>query len=268
MKSRLILILTCWLCFGTHVVRAQEPVLSDSIGGFSGKFTTDPIGNLYLYHKGDLTRFTPEGLETNKYSRRDYGDIGYVDALNPMKVLVVYPEFSRAVVLDASLSQQSDIHLSFQGIPYVRLVCLSRESGFWFYDPMGRKLIHMNDQLDFIAEGTPLYQVSDHKIEQEPTFLSDSGDWLILYIPGHGILVFDRYGTYFKTIREEGVLKNIRAFGNDVIWQHQSGMTRYNIKTGASSSMTLPPDLPDIDCRVEGNRMYIRSGDVLKIYSF
>ena len=244
----------------------QTPVFLDSINGFKGNFTTDPLGNFYLFNKGDLTRFTPEGIEVNRYSRRDYGDIGYVDALNPMKVLVVYPEFSRAIVLDAALSQQTDIQLSFPGIPFVKLICLSRESGFWFYDPMGRKLIKMDDQHNFIAEGTPLIQVSDQELD--PSYLSDSGDWLVLYVPGYGILIFDRYGTYFKTIRETESLKNIRAFGNEIVWQNSNGMTRQNIKTGASSSMTLPPDQPESDCRVEGNKMYIRTGDVLKIYSF
>ena len=111
-------------------IHAQEYKLVHTVScSADASFTTDPIGNFYIYIKGDITKFNSDGIETARYSSREYGDISYVDATNSLKVLVVFKEFSKAILLDAALSPQATMDLSFPGIPYVNFICTSRESG-------------------------------------------------------------------------------------------------------------------------------------------
>lgn len=229
-------------------------------------FTTDPLGNIYVFSKGDLTRYTSSGTENNRYSSRAYGDISYVDASNPMKILVVFPAFSKAVLLDSYLAVQSEINLTFAGIPFVELICPSREGGFWIFDPALRRLRRMNDQLMFTAEGSPVDQVNNDALQFSRIY--ESGDWIILESQGFGILVFDRYGTYYKTILIPGLNRHLQVNGDEVLYKEGDKMEMVDLRTGINREFTIPGDESPGACRVEGNRIFIRTGNTLKIYSY
>jgi hypothetical protein len=231
----------------------------------SGKFTTDPIGNSYIYNKGDITKYNKEGYETARYSTREFGDITYVDASNPLKVLVVFREFSKAVVLDASLAANATIDLTFPGIPYVNVICSSRETGYWITDPVMKQIRKINDQLSIVADGTPYRQVTVSEID--PMYLVDSGDWIVLVARGYGLLVFDRFGTYYKTVQ---VIPDapVQASGDEILFKEGTGMVKISIRTGKTDKFLLPENHTDDVCRVEGNRIFIKSMNTLKIYGY
>ncbi len=231
----------------------------------TGNFTTDPIGNSYIYSKGDITKYNKEGFETARYSTRDFGDITYVDATNPMKILVVFKEFSKAVVLDASLAPNATIDLSFPGIPYVNVICSSREQGYWITDPVMKQIRKINDQLSIIADGTPYRQVTSSEIDG--IYLVDSGDWIVLVARGYGLMVFDRFGTYFKTIQMLPDMP-VQANGDDILYKENNGMVKISIRTGKISRFLLPENHLNDACRVEGNRIFIKTLNTLKIYSY
>jgi hypothetical protein len=247
-------------------LHAQDYKLVHTVScNLDADFTTDPIGSFYIYSKGDITKFNTDGIETARYSSREYGDIGYVDATNPLKVLVVFKEFSKAIVLDAALSPQVTIDLSFPGIPYVNVICTSREDGYWIVDPVSNQIRKINDQLSIVLDGTPFRQVSSNQIE--PFYLTDSGNWLIMNTTGFGLLVFDRFGTYYKTIQDIPALP-VQAFGHELLYKENDVMTKMDIRTGQSNHFLLPENKGDDICRVEGNRIFLKSQNLLKIYSY
>jgi len=262
MKSQLIFL---FLLFFSAQLPAQEYKLLVTIPCTGGTFTTDPLGNCYIFIKGDIFKFNTDGLETARFSSREYGDISYVDASNPLKILVVFKEFSTAVVLDASLSPHATIDLSFPGIPYVNVICTSREDGYWIVDPVAKQVRKINDQLAIVLDGTPFRQVSDNEIES--LYLVDSGNWLVMNKTGFGVLIFDRFGTYYKTINDIPAVP-VQAMGHEIMYKEKSGMMKLDITTGKTDHFLLPENSQEDACRVEGNRIFLKSTNSLKIYSY
>ena len=264
MRNYLIIILILF-SFQNEVLSQQyQPV--QIIQNFEGNYTTDPLGNIYRYTRGDIVKYDLNGIQAGSFSSRDYGDISYIDASNPMKILVVYEKFSKALVLDAGLSANFTIDLIFPGSPIISLICISTEEGYWIYDPIGMQLKRINSQLTIISEGTSLRQISESTIE--PKQIYDSGQWLILNAPGFGILIFDRYGTYFKTLKADTVAEIQIRNMDEIMYKEETVMASTNIKTGEIKKFTLPDNMPQDHCRVESNRIFVKTENTLKIYSY
>jgi len=261
---RIILLITS-LIFYFNPAAAQDYKLLFTVTSSAGEFTTDPLGNFYVFNKGDITKYSAEGYETARFSSREFGDISYVDATNPLKVLVVFKEFSRALILDASLSTQVSINLSFPGIPYVNNICTSRESGYWIVDPVSKQLHKINEQLDIVSEGTPFRQISSS--DSEAYFICDSGNWIIVNTKTTGVLVFDRFGTYYKSLPDIPPVP-LQASGHEILYKDDDGMIKVDIRTGKSDHFLLPPNEPEDACRVEGNHIFLKTDNLLKIYSY
>lgn len=261
---RLLLLLIVFLSY-TIQTYSQEYLLKAEISIPEGFFTTDPMGNVLVYHKGDITKFSPLGMELARFSTRDFGDISHVDASNPQKILVVFSDFSKAVILDASLGRNASFDLTFDGIQLVKAICSSRESGYWYFDPAEKRLKKIDDQLNVTIEGTTLRQVTDEPVE--PTILYDSGNWLIMNAPDFGFLIFDRFGTYFKTIKPSGS-GDFQAINDEILFKENDKMCSVNIKTGVHKHFILPENEAADICRVEGQRIFLLQKNILKIYSF
>ncbi len=264
MKWSADIILTV-LFFTAFQSQGQNYSLIKKIESAGSKFTTDHLGNIYLYKSGDVSRYNASGDPTGIYSSRDFGDISYIDATNPMKVLVVFAKFAKVVVLDNGLSANTSFDLALPGITDISLICSSRESGYWIFDPSNRKLVRMNEQLSIISEGTPWRQISDKPLK--PVQILDSGNWLVVQDTTHGFLVFDRYGTYYKTVNAESK-GGFQVSNDEILYKKGTGMLSVNIKSGIVNHFLLPQNQPDDECRVENKRIYLHDKDSLNIFSY
>jgi hypothetical protein len=262
MKKLLLFIL--FILF-TTISYSQKYTFIQSVEIGDNFFTTDPLGNIYIYNSGDIFKINQENTPQGRFSSREYGNVGFVDASNPLKILAVFPDFSKAVFLDATLSANSIIDLQFPGIPFVSLICSSKENGFWIFDPQEKRLRKFNDQLTVTIEGTPLRQITDQQVE--PVYMVDGGNWIILNAPSYGIIVFDRFGTYYKTIAP-GTTQQVQVREDQVIYQVDDHIVLTDLKTGAIKNITLPETAAVSSCRVEGNLVFVKSGGLLNIYSY
>lgn len=246
-------------------IKAQEYTLKGEINNIEGKFTTDPLGNIYIYNKGDITKFNSDGIEISRFSTREFGDISSVDASNPMKVMVVFSDFSKVMILDASLGKNSSLDLSYPGFQLVKIICSSRESGYWIFDPIDKRLKKITDQLEISGEGTQLRQITEEPLT--PLYLFDSGKWLIMSVPEYGFLVFDRFGTYYKTFKSPN--KSVfQANGDEILFKENNKMCLINIKSGITQYFILPENDPEDQCRVEGKQIFLMRKNSLKIFSY
>ena len=84
--------------------------------------------------ENQLLQFDQKGKPKANYSENNLGALRFVDAGNPMKVLVFYPDFARLILLDSKLSPQSTIDLRELKINQPLTACNSKENGYWVYD--------------------------------------------------------------------------------------------------------------------------------------
>src|SRR5205085_9497634 len=88
-------------------------------------FTTDNLGNVYVVSENILLQFDNNGKPLNHYDEKNLGRLIRIDADNPLKLLVFYPDFAQINILNSQLALQSTIQLRGIGIEQPALICNS-----------------------------------------------------------------------------------------------------------------------------------------------
>src|SRR5436190_13567133 len=60
-------------------------------------FTSDNLGQAYVVVENQLLQFDSNGKPVANYSEKNLGNLRFVDASNPMKILLFYPDFARVI---------------------------------------------------------------------------------------------------------------------------------------------------------------------------
>jgi hypothetical protein len=55
----------------------------------------DAFGNIYVINNDEIIKYNVDGVLQKKFSTKRYGKIDFVDAMNPLKVLVYYKDFQQ-----------------------------------------------------------------------------------------------------------------------------------------------------------------------------
>ncbi|OFY84420.1 MAG: hypothetical protein A3K10_04215 [Bacteroidetes bacterium RIFCSPLOWO2_12_FULL_31_6] len=116
-----------------------------------------------------------------------------------MKIVVFFRDFSKIVVLDNTLTQQGGVlDLNEVSLEETSLVCTSYNNGIWYYNPLKFQLTRLEHATKNVNSSANISNILNKNIQ--PNFLVEFNNKLYLNDPINGILVFDIYGTYLKTI--------------------------------------------------------------------
>src|ERR1044071_2201469 len=79
--------------------------------------TTDYLQNAYVINsQNSLVKFDSAGNKLFTYNSTRRGQLKFVDATNPLKLILSYPDFGDVVMLDNTLSEVGVISLKLMGI--------------------------------------------------------------------------------------------------------------------------------------------------------
>ena len=162
------------------------------------KIIADNIGNVYAINDAVITKyFTNKQVKT--FSIKTFGTLEHLDVSNALRPLLFFKDFQKILFLDSQLSQNGDaIELSALGYEQTSLVCSSFNNGFWIYHQANNELIRFNQTLDITIKTGNLKRLLN--VDIQPNFMIEHNGRLYLNSPHTGILVFDIYGAYLKTI--------------------------------------------------------------------
>lgn len=171
---------------------------------------TDGFGNIYVINNDKISKYNASGVFQKTFSTKRYGKIDFLDATNPLKILIYFRDFQQLLFLDNQLTASSNM-ISLESIGYEQasLVCSSANNGFWLYDKQNNELIRFDQDSKVLVKTGNLKRILN--IDIKPNYLKEHNGYVYLNCPTEGILVFDIYGTFAKTMP----LKNLREF--DVI---------------------------------------------------
>ncbi len=243
---------------------ADELSLKTSIPVKAAYFTTDNLGNIY-FNKGDevLKHDANNGLQ-HTYSNKLLGEITGIDASNPMKIVLFYKDFSQVVFLDNMLGIQGDaVPLEQHGLEQVTSVCSSHNNGLWVYDMNTFQLIRLDQEFKVQQESGDVNQLIG--AELNPNYLRERNNWVYLNDPALGILVFDVYATYYKTIPLKG-LKEFQVGDGIIYYQKEKEFFGFDMKTLAEARIAVP-DTVFKQVRLEKQNLFVLTDTELKIYS-
>ncbi len=226
------------LFISTSVFSQGKYTLIKTIETESDYFTTDNQSNVYVVKANELTKYNKDGKLLYKYSNKNLGNITFVDASNMLRVLLFYKEFSQVVFLDNTLSQNGEaISLSLLDIYQPPLACSSYNNGIWVYDQQSFSLLRYDKTLQDIQQTGNLQTLQNDSLQ--PNMMIEYDNRLYLNNPRSGILIFDIYGTYYKTIP----VKNATQFQPITDWvyyQSEKKIKAYNIKTTEEKEFEMP----------------------------
>lgn len=266
MKSHtllLFLIFAACLFFISGV--ADEYTLVRTISFKNVPFTTDKLGNAYVIAENQLLQFDSKGRPIANYSETNLGSLRMVDASNPLKLVLFYPDFTQINTLNSKLALQSTINLRSVGIVQPLLVCNSNQYGYWIYDTQDFQLKKVDMNLQLQIESGNIGQTLGMDIA--PNFLVESGEYVYLNNPSSGILVFDLFGTYFKTIPILN-LKSFQVIGDQILYVEENKLMSYDQKNITFKEIKLPTHGQLVDARIEDHQLYLLTTTSLSFYSF
>lgn len=253
------LLLTCSWTASDYVLIHQIPF--EQVKSFS----TDNLGNAFVVVDNQLLQFDANGKPKANYIEKNLGELRSVDASNPMKIELFYPDFSRIILLNSMLSVQSTINLRELGIFQPALTCHSMIDGYWIFDLQDYQLKKVTLDLQVTYQSGDIRKWGEGRIL--PNFMTESEGFVYLNIPDQGIFVFDRYGTYYKKIPLTG-LSSIQIIENELLYYKDGYYKAFHLKSLAERSILLPPADSVIAVRIEQRELYLLTTGSLNFYSF
>ncbi|MEP7167891.1 MAG: hypothetical protein ABI855_00825 [Bacteroidota bacterium] len=266
MKLKLSVLLIFLFC--NQILFADSLTFVNKIDATVSFFTTDHLGNCYLVTENGLFKYDLDGKLLSSFSQKNFGTIQFVDATDPLKVLIFNKDFSSVITLDNKLAVQSSFNLHDLNLQQPILICVSRHDGYWIYDKQSNQLKKFNTALQPVYESSDLSQLINSEIN--PVFLVESEKWLWLSNPSSGVLIFDMFGTYLKTlkIKDSSDVNNFQVNNDKIILSEGNTLKEIN-QTELNAKEITYKELNDVKkIRIEQNRIYVLKKDIFEIYSF
>ncbi len=198
----------------------------------------DNLNNVYAVGGAEMWKYDIQGNFQFRYSNKELGSIGSIDVTYPLRPLLLYPDLNYLTILDNTLSDnRGRINLLNYGIGLGVAACASVENHFWIYDAMEFSLVRLNENFKTVTRTGNLAQVL--RIEFKPNKMVEFANRLYVNNPTTGIIVFDIFGTYIKTIPLLD-LKSFQVFKDEIVYYTDSTLVRYNTMSYQTAETTLP----------------------------
>jgi len=262
MKAPHLILVLCALLTAAATHAQHKPVIAGPVDAF----TTDEVGNIYVLRGDELELYNAKGASWLRNSVKTFGRISNIDAFYSLKPVIFSQEQGQLAVLDNTLSLQGSVlNLPRSGYPQVVLVCASVQNGFWFFDQQELELIRVDGQLRKLANTGRIDQLLG--LTPAPIAMQESDSRLYVNDPANGILVFDLFGTYMRTIP----LLDITSFEvrGEALYFVQAGVAQvYDMRSFAIGPLPLPGTLMAemLDMRMERGRVYVRTAAGIVIH--
>ncbi len=191
-------------------------------------YTTDNLGNTYLIKNEEIKKYNQSGDLFKIFSNKTLGKITFLDATNPLRILVFYKDFATILVLDDQLSQNGDpMNLLDYGLEQSDVICTSFNNGIWFFNRENMELVRLDENFKPAVNTGNLNRLLSADLK--PNFMIEHNGYIYLNNPTEGVFIFDIYGTYFKTIPTKG-LQRFQVKDNFMFYYMDGVLKSYNIK--------------------------------------
>jgi hypothetical protein len=223
-------------------LQAQDLIPVYSLPQSAQLMYLDKIGNFYTVEDYTLTKYDAAGEPVFVYNDNQNGKISHADFSNPLQPLLYYSFYSRAVLLDRTLNKQSLLDFSqITDGEYLACVSLASDNNVWIYNPNTFTI----EKLDKFAQ--PIYKSADlgTLVDQNgfyPELIVEYENHLYLYEPNVGLLCFDLFANYQKTIPIRGVAA-LQFYQKQVFYTYANQLYVYNLDT--EQGQTLNYKLPE-----------------------
>ncbi len=223
----------------------------------------DKFGNLYAVSGSSLVEYDSTFKLLKTYSSKPSSVIHSVDVSNAFKILVFLKEFSILQMLDNTFSPTiSDIQLSNLHIDQPEMMCSASENSFWVFDQSSFQLYRFNYFLQQMNSSGDIRSIIAEN--SFPVKMMEFDSKLYVLFSGTGILVFDAFGAYIKTIPFEKAI-DFQVSSNYIFFLKDKKFSAFQRTTLEQIEYPLPESPIKKFCLYQ-NRLYLLGSDSLWAY--
>jgi len=170
-------------------------------------FAIDNLDQVYYVKGPKLTKLNQDGTLNCEFSNNLLGDITSIDVTDPLRILVYYKEMNQILFLDNKLTEIiSPVVFDDLDIFSTDGACGSYQNRFWVYNDQNHRAFQYNEKRQQMQQSTSLDQIINEFSSINSLF--EKGNFLYLNMKDIGVIIFDSFGSYFKTFPA----KNITSF--------------------------------------------------------
>lgn len=273
MKSGLLFIVLS--LFFSQAAIAQDEVTADTLKSNykllfelqlnTLHFTTDKLQNIYYISKNnEIVKLKPDGSEQFRFINKTIGNPTYLDATNPFNLLLFYPDYQTVLTLDRTMNLAGQFNLFELGLFGVGAVGMAGDGHLWLYDMVDFRLKKIGKEGQVIVQSADLSLELNRSVS--PNFVLERNQRVYVNDPEMGILVFDVFGKYLKTIPILA-LEEFQVLGEELLFCENGKMQSFHLVTLLQTPIRLPVGATADDLiQVQKDRLYILNDNVLKIY--
>lgn len=228
-----------------HLNVFGQYVVTDSIQiNNVDKVSIDRQGSIYLGDKnGNINKYNKKLELTDRFSPVQKGNIGILEAWNPLKVFVFYQQLQQYAFLDRFLVTANRYDVK-NITSYAGLVTVSLDNNLWLIDLAKFGLIKYNVSYDQVEIERPFDLILNPE-DYEITHIREYQNLLFISDRKSGILVFDNLGNYLRTIE----VLNISYFnflGDKIYFKVGDNMTLRGIYDESVKEIKLTKEMTEI----------------------
>ena len=98
--NRSLLIALCFIISCSFIFQSSNKPIHIDFPDKSCSVEIDAFGNVYVINAMQISKYNALGILQKSFSVKRYGKIDFVDASNPLKILVYYKDFQQVLFLD------------------------------------------------------------------------------------------------------------------------------------------------------------------------
>lgn len=186
------------ICVTPFAAKGQDTLLIDGIQNITVA-EMDSKGNYYIADEGQtLYKLTQTGEIITNVNVKLYGAITQIDVSNPFEIYTYHREQNILVYYDNMLNVRGETRLNSVGFTNISALARSFDNGFWAFDLMEFKLLRCSKNGTIKASSNNLINIL--QLELAPYKIIEHNKRIYLCDSVNGVLVFDIFGTYIKTI--------------------------------------------------------------------
>ncbi len=232
--------------------RPEQPIRS---------FAVDNLDNLYLLTRArELVKYDAQLKWVGNHRNQVLGPLRQVDVTNPLQLLLFYAENAVLLQLDNMLYTTNRFEIGKLNLSENSLVCRSFDNNIWLYDARAFRLRKLANDLRVVVEGEWLQNKLQTALS--PTDLIESGERLYLNDPEVGILVFDLYGAYLKTLPITGQ-ETLQVYQGKLYYSQGDQLFYYDTQKLQHQPISLPTGLKAKQFRVNRSGLWVFDGEQL-----
>lgn len=258
----ILLLILCRL--ELHAQKDSSFLLLRTYNGDISDAAIDNLDNLYIISSsGKIKKFTPSGDSVIYDQVKSYGKLFSLDVSNPLKILLLYKDYAKLIILDRFLAPVAVLDLKRYSILQPSAIGLSYDNNIWVFDEYDNKLKKIDEQGNHLLE-TPDFR-SIFNVQIDPQKIISDHKLVYLADTANGVFIFDNYGSFKKKIDVKS-WQSIAISSDYVISSTNEEVHFYNMATLMDTKRRSPVFKPYVHSFTSPNRFVTFSTDTLHIY--